>query len=355
MIFRQLFDARSSTYTYLLADEPGGEALIIDPVFEQHGRDLALIRELGLRLVASLETHVHADHVTGAWLMRRSLGSRIVVSRKAGASGADVVVDDGDRVPFGHRHLGVRATPGHTSGCVTYVTDDERAAFTGDALLIRGAGRTDFQEGSAAELFQSVRSRIFSLPDGCLLYPAHDYQGRTVSTVAEERAHNPRLGDDKAEGDFVGFMENLGLPHPAQMAVAVPANLVCGRPEEGVEVPGEVRWGPVYRTYAGVAEVEPAWVRERLAELTLLDVREPGELLGELGVIAGALSVPLGRLRARLDEIPRDRPVITICRSGARSAQASLILEKAGFPRVANLPGGMLRWNSLGYAEPACA
>lgn len=355
MIFRQLFDGRSSTYTYLLADEASREAVLIDTVFEQHGRDIALIRELGLRLVACLETHVHADHVTGAWLMRERLGCRIVVSRRAGASGADVLVDEGDRVPFGHRTLGVRATPGHTDGCVTYVTDDETMAFTGDALLIRGAGRTDFQQGSSARLFASVRGRIFSLPDGCLLYPAHDYLGRTVTTVAEERAHNPRLGDDKAEGDFVGFMDNLGLPHPAQMAVAVPANLVCGRPEDGAPAPGEIGWGPVIRTYAGVAEVEPAWVSERRAELTLLDVREPAELRGELGAIEGALNVPLGQLRARLEEVPRDRPVITICRSGARSAQASLILEKAGFSRVANLPGGMLRWTALGLSETACS
>ena len=355
MIFRQLFDARSSTYTYLLADEPQGEALIIDPVFEQHGRDLALIRELGLTLVAALETHVHADHVTGAWLLRERLGARIVVSRRAHVSGADVEVDEGSVVSFGHRSLGVRATPGHTNGCVSYVTDDEAAAFTGDALLIRGAGRTDFQEGSAPALFRSVRGRLFTLPDATLLYPAHDYQGRTVSTVAEERAHNPRLGDGKAEGDFVGFMENLGLPHPASMAVAVPANLVCGRPEPGVEVPGEVRWGPVVRTYAGVAEVDPCWVQARRAELTLIDVREPAELGGELGAIPGAVCVPLGQLRARLDEIPKDKAVITVCRSGARSAQASLILERAGVPMVANLPGGMLRWAALGLSDAGCA
>src|SRR5262245_13897633 len=164
MIFRQLFDPQSSTYTYLLADGGAREALLIDPVFEQARRDAALIEELGLRLKWTLETHVHADHVTGAWLLKEKLGSRIASSSTSGAEGADKYVQPGERIAFGKRHLEARATPGHTAGCLTYVLDDGSMAFTGDALLIRGCGRTDFQEGDPGRLFRSVRSQIFSLP-----------------------------------------------------------------------------------------------------------------------------------------------------------------------------------------------
>ena len=183
MIFRQLMDPVSSTYTYLLADS--GEAVLIDPVFERVRRDSALLHELDLTLRYTMETHVHADHVTGAWAHRQRCGSQIAVAVVAGAQGADVHLVPGDQVHFGKRYLSVRATPGHTNGCVTYVLDDESMAFTGDALLIRGAGRTDFQEGDAATLYRSVHSQIFSLPDHCVLYPGHDYRGITASSVAE--------------------------------------------------------------------------------------------------------------------------------------------------------------------------
>lgn len=229
MIFRQLFDPTSSTYTYLLGDS--GEAVLIDPVYEQVPRDLALLRELDLRLLASLDTHVHADHVTGAWRLHQRVGSSIAVAEAAGAALADRPLRHGDRIAFGTRHLTVRATPGHTNGCLTYVLDDESMAFTGDSLLIRGCGRTDFQGGSPQQLFASVREQILTLPDSCLLYPAHDYRGITVTSVAEERRFNPRLGGDVDEGDFAGHMNNLNLPHPKLMAVAVPANLRCGQPE----------------------------------------------------------------------------------------------------------------------------
>ena len=192
IVFRQLFDPQSSTYTYVVADARSAQALVIDPVFEQARRDDALLRELGLSLVATLETHVHADHVTGAWLLKQSHGSAIVVSSESGARGADRYVTDGERIAFGDRHLEVRATPGHTRGCVTYVLDDESMAFTGDCLLIRGSGRTDFQQGDARTMYRSVKSRILSLPPACLLYPAHDYRGLTVTSVGEERRFNPR-------------------------------------------------------------------------------------------------------------------------------------------------------------------
>jgi glyoxylase-like metal-dependent hydrolase (beta-lactamase superfamily II) len=231
LIFRQLFDSQSSTYTYLLADEHSREALIIDPVFENLRREIALIEELCVTPRYTLETHVHADHVTGAWLLREKLGAQIALSKLSGAEGADVYLTHGDRVPFGKRYLEARATPGHTDGCMTYVLDDRSAAFTGDTLLIRGCGRTDFQDGCPHKLFHSVREQIFSLPGSCLIYPAHDYSGSTVSSVAEETEHNPRLGLRIREDDFCGLMDNLGLPHPKKMEIAVPANLKCGKPE----------------------------------------------------------------------------------------------------------------------------
>ncbi len=192
LIFRQLFDPQSSTYSYLLADGRSKSALLVDPVFEQARRDAALIHELGLTLVATLDTHVHADHVTGAWLLKTLCGSAIAISAESGAKGADRYLKHGDRVQFGSRYLEVRATPGHTQGCVTFVLDDESAAFTGDCLLIRGSGRTDFQQGDARAMYRSVRSQILTLPPTCLLYPAHDYRGLTVTSVAEERNFNAR-------------------------------------------------------------------------------------------------------------------------------------------------------------------
>src|SRR3989440_6517625 len=194
LIFRQLFDPQSSTYSYLLGDSRARAAVLIDPVFEQARRDAALVSELGLTLLATLETHVHADHITGAWLLKRQFGSAIGLSAASGAEGADRYLAHGDRVTFGARYLETRATPGHTHGCVTYVLDDESMAFTGDCLLIRGSGRTDFQQGDPRAMYSSVRSQILSLPPSCLLYPAHDYRGLTVTSVAEERPHHPQRG-----------------------------------------------------------------------------------------------------------------------------------------------------------------
>jgi glyoxylase-like metal-dependent hydrolase (beta-lactamase superfamily II)/rhodanese-related sulfurtransferase len=350
VIFRQLFDSESWTFTYLLADPQTGDAILIDSVFEKHLRDLALLRELGLTLRYSAETHLHADHVTGAWLMRQATGCKIAVARAAQVEGADVELDDGDVLESGAVKLIVRATPGHTDGCVTYVLSDLSMAFTGDALLIRGAGRTDFQMGDARQLFHSVHEQILSLPDDCALYPAHDYNGRTATTVAEERAHNPRLGDGIREEDFAGYMENLGLPHPKKMQAAVPANQRCGRPGEGADTPTLPDWGPVVRTFAGVLEIDPGWVHSHRRDVVLVDVREPQEIdVSPLGAITGSIAIPLSALRDRLDELPKSRPVVTVCPAGARSAQAALILEKAGFSQVANLPGGLFRWQALGF------
>lgn len=346
MLLRQLFDAASSTYTYILADERSREAVLIDPVFEQYTRDAALLRELGLRLLYTLETHVHADHVTAAWLHKRASGSQIVVSKRTGATCGDVMVEAGHVVQFGEHALEVRATPGHTAGCVTYVSHDRRTAFTGDALLIRGAGRTDFQEGDAGMLYRSIVGQIFTLPDECYLYPAHDYAGRTLTTIVEEKAFNTRVGGQASERDFTVFMQNLNLPHPKQIDIAVPANLRCGRPETD-DFPAPATWGPTYITYAGIPEIEATWVAEHPSDVTVLDVREQDELTGPDRRIAGVLHIPLGALRDRVADVPRDKPVVSVCRSGRRSAQATVILREKGRPDSANLAGGMLRWNAL--------
>ena len=349
LIFRQGFDATSSTYTYLLGD--AGQAVLIDPVFEHAQRDAALLRELGLTLVATLDTHVHADHVTGAWLLKQRCGSQIGVSVASGATGADRPLQHGDTVAFGARHLQVRATPGHTDGCLTYVLDDHKMAFTGDSLLIRGCGRTDFQKGSPERLYASVQTQILSLPDACLLYPGHDYRGLTVTSVAEEKRYNPRLGGQSNVSDFVGYMNHLGLPHPRLMDIAVPANLRCGRPDGVVAPAAEPTWAALTLSFGGVWEIQPAALHECIAgsradAVQIVDVRELPEFTDALGHIQGARLLPLSALAERAGELDRGRPVVAVCRSGTRSAQATVMLQKAGFSAVANLAGGMLRWRT---------
>ncbi|KAK8648261.1 hypothetical protein V6N13_129020 [Hibiscus sabdariffa] len=234
LLFRQLFENESFTYTYLLADisHPDKPALLIDPVDRAVDRDLNLVRELGLKLIYAMNTHVHADHITGTGLIKGKVpGVKSVIS-KASGSKADVFVEHGDKISFGNLFLEVRATPGHTVGCVTYVTGDgpdqpqPRMAFTGDALLVRGCGRTDFQGGSSEQLYKSVHSQIFTLPKETLVYPGHDYKGFTVTTVGEEMLYNPRLTKD--EETFGSIMQNLNLPYPDMIDVALPANMVCG-------------------------------------------------------------------------------------------------------------------------------
>lgn len=351
MILRQLFEPQSSTYTYLLADEAARAAILIDPVFETARRDIALIEELELRLLYTLETHVHADHVTGAWLLKTKFASKIALSKLAGVEAADLKLAHGDRIPFGGRYVEARATPGHTNGCMTFVLDDKSMAFTGDALLIRGCGRTDFQQGSARSLFRSVREQIFTLPPTCTIYPGHDYTGSTASSVREETEHNPRLGKNISEDDFCGYMDNLGLAHPKKMDIAVPANLKCGKPDTPVTLDAD--WAPVHVTYAGIPEIAPEWVEEHLGAVQVLDVREPKEFNDELGHVAGARLVPLGELKDRMADLDKTKPTVLVCRSGARSARATLLLQQNGFQRVANVTGGMLRWRMQGLAVEA--
>jgi len=365
LVFRQLFDLQSSTYSYLLGDRGSGDAVLIDPVFEQVRRDAALVAELGLTLRWTLETHIHADHVTGASLLRQRTGSRIALAAESGAEGADRYLRHDDTIAFGRHCLQVRATPGHTNGCLTYVLDDRSMAFTGDCLFIRGTGRTDFQQGDPQAMYRSVRDHIFGLPDDCLLYPAHDYRGLTVTSVAEERRFNPRLGGEIGLGDFTGYMQNLRLAHPKLLDVAVPANLRCGRPEHdggagktvvdpvgdpAGDPAGDPDWAPLRYSFAGVWEIEPHGLEEHASGVQVLDVREPDEFTGPLGHIRGAILIPLGQLAERAEELSHDRPIVAVCRAGGRSAQATILLQQAGFKDIANLTGGMLRWRAEGHA-----
>jgi len=285
--------------------------------------------------------------------LKQRTGCRIAVSADSGAQGADRYLVADDVIAFGARNLQVRKTAGHTKGCLTYVLDDRSMAFTGDCLLVRGSGRTDFQEGDPAAMYHSVHQEIFTLPDDCLLYPAHDYRGLTVTSVCEEKKYNPRLGGEIGEGDYAGYMKNLDLPHPKKIDEAVPANLRCGQP--GNEGPGnsaaaleDPSWAPLRFTFSGVWEVEPHWLEENLSVVRVVDVREPNEFSGPLGHIRGATLVPLGDLAAKAKELPKDKPIVAVCRAGSRSAHATAILQKAGFTEVANLPGGMLRWRGEG-------
>jgi glyoxylase-like metal-dependent hydrolase (beta-lactamase superfamily II) len=224
MLVRQLFDLESSTYTYLVADPARGVAALIDPVREQVERDLALVRELGLTLTHVLETHVHADHVTAAALLRERTGATTCASA-AGAPCADVHLRDRDVIRVGDVVIEALATPGHTDDSMSFRIPG--AVFTGDALLIRGCGRTDFQNGNAAQLYDSLTRVLFALPDDTLVYPAHDYRGQTCSTIGEEKRVNPRVAG-KTVDEFVAIMSNLGLPPPKKLMEAVPANRACG-------------------------------------------------------------------------------------------------------------------------------
>jgi len=350
MLFRQLFDPETSTYTYLLADEESREAVLIDSVREQVPRDMELIQQLGLQLRAALETHVHADHVTGAGLLRERLGCRIVVGAKSGVRTANELVTQGDSVRLGRHVLEVRETPGHTEGCLSFVCHEAGMAFTGDALLIRGCGRTDFQQGDARALYESVHEQILSLPDETLVYPGHDYKGWTVTTVAEEKHWNPRLGDEHDLSDFVAIMEKLDLAYPKRIDEAVPANMASGVTEPEPATPSDAEedgWAQVLRTPQGVPVLAAEWLAEHLREVHLVDVREHMEFVGSLGHLGGSELVPLSDLEQRASLWDPKRPIVTICTYGTRSGKAASILRELGFERVASLHGGLTCWTDL--------
>jgi glyoxylase-like metal-dependent hydrolase (beta-lactamase superfamily II) len=229
MIFRQLFEPDTSTYSYLLGCERSRRALLIDPVAGEIETYIGLLESLRLQLIYTLETHVHADHITGSGLLRQQLGSKSVVHRDAGASCADLLVTDGVLLQVGDIEFRVLHTPGHTSGCVSYALPDR--VFTGDALLIGGCGRTDFQQGDAGQLWDSINGKLFALPPDTLVFPGHDYNGITVSTIRQEMQKNPRLGGGKSREDFIALMQELKLPYPKYIDSALPANMACGVPQ----------------------------------------------------------------------------------------------------------------------------
>jgi len=349
MLFRQLMDRETSTYTYLLADETTRAAVIIDPVLEQIERDIGLIRDLGLELRYALDTHVHADHVTALGSLRERLGAKTVVSERAGVGCADLLVKEGDTIRFGGHSLEVLETPGHTAGCITYLMTDRTMAFTGDALLIRGCGRTDFQEGDARQLYHSVHDKLFTLPPSTLIYPAHDYQGRTATSVEEERRCNPRLGGEKTEAEFVSIMRELALAYPKYIDVALPRNVRCGMAVVTGEPSPAKHWAPIEPSLSGIPEVAPEWVAVHGRDIRVIDVRESDELTGEFGHIAGAEHLPLAQLPGPLADAPRDHPIVFVCRSGGRSGKAALELAALGFDKVASMRGGMRAWNERRY------
>lgn len=226
MIFRQLFEPLSSTYTYLLGCEDTGQALLIDPVVNSLDRDLAVLHALGLTLALTLDTHIHADHITGALHLKERTGSRIAMPAAERLPCTDLAIEDGVPVTLGSVQLQPLHTPGHTDSHFAFVAGER--VFTGDALLIDGCGRTDFQSGSAAELYRSVTQRLFVLPDEQLVYPGHDYQGRRVSSIGQEKARNPRLGQGRSQAEFEALMAALNLPYPKFIDHAVPGNRRCG-------------------------------------------------------------------------------------------------------------------------------
>lgn len=227
IIFHQLFEKESSTYTYLLGDPHSKEAILIDPVIETVERDLKLLSELDLKLKYILDTHVHADHITASGELRNKTGAKIGISAAYKMEGPDLLLTDGQELTFGEFKIQAISTPGHTSGCMTYFCHG--MLFTGDALLVRGCGRTDFQDGSAAKLFMSVREKLFSFPDQTSVYPAHDYKGFTKTSIQAEKQFNPRLNLKLTQDDFETIMANLHLDAPKKIQEAVPANLHCGK------------------------------------------------------------------------------------------------------------------------------
>jgi sulfur dioxygenase len=230
-MFKQLYDETSSTLTYLIADDETKEAVIIDPVNEHIDDYVALVKQHGLNLNYALETHVHADHITASGKLKQRLGLKTGVSEQCGAESADLQLNDGDVITFGKQAIHVVATPGHTAGSLSFIWQDK--IFTGDALLINGCGRTDFQSGDASTLYQSITESIFSLPNETLVYPGHDYQGRRVSSVMQEKLINPRLAN-KSHEEFIAIMDALNLPKPRLIDLAVPANRKCGLDETDV-------------------------------------------------------------------------------------------------------------------------
>ncbi len=342
MLLRQLYDQESSTYTYLIADEATREAALIDPVKEQVARDLKLIQELGLKLVYSIDTHVHADHITGSGDLVTQTGAESVAAH-GGAPCATRHVGQGDVLPLGSLRIEVLSTPGHTDDSLSYRVGN--AVFTGDALLIRGCGRTDFQNGDPQALYRSITEVLFTLPGDTVVYPGHDYRGLSVSTIDEERQHNPRLSG-KTQDEFVSLMTELKLAPPTRINEAVPANRVCGRTMMGFD--------GAPKASSGYFQLQAEALLRQAAAPRIVDVREPPEFTGELGHITGAELVPMADVQGAAQGWPKAEPLVLVCHSGRRSATAAAHLVALGFEQVANLEGGMLAYNrAAASATPA--
>jgi len=346
MIFRQLFDATSSTYSYLLASRYGGEALIIDPVIEKVDRYIQLLRELDLRLVKAVDTHLHADHITGLGALRDRTHCITVMGEKSRVDVVSMRVADGERLQVEGVELEVLYTPGHTDDSCCFRMADR--VFTGDTLLIRGTGRTDFQNGDARAQYQSIFGRLLRLPDETLVYPAHDYKGDTVSTIGEERRWNPRLQVNSLDA-YVELMHNLKLPNPKMMDVAVPANMKVGLHQEEI----------ARRGWARTAEQAIAMAGE--ADVVLIDLRERSERERH-GVIPGSLHVPYPALEENIGAggmlhalaTSTGKRLLFYCAFGERSAMAVQSAQDAGLSSAYHLQEGLAAWKAAGGSlEPA--
>jgi glyoxylase-like metal-dependent hydrolase (beta-lactamase superfamily II)/rhodanese-related sulfurtransferase len=344
MIFRQLFDPVSCTFTYLIGSRHGGEALIIDPVLDRVDRYLQLIRELELELVKAVDTHVHADHKSGLGALRDRTHCVTVMGLESGVDVVSMRVADGDRVEIeGGIGLDALYTPGHTSESYSFLMGDR--VFTGDTLLIRGTGRTDFQNGDPRAQYQSLFGKLLRLPEETLVYPAHDYKGDTVSTIGEERRFNPRL-QVRSVDEYVEIMSNLKLDNPKMMDVAVPANLKLGMAQDAIDAQG---WSLDAESVARLAE--------RGDPPILVDLREKGER-ARRGIIPGSVHAPYGdtaenvRPGGLLFELARTsrRPLVFYCAYGERSAMALQMAHEAGIERAAHLRGGIEAWRAAGGA-----
>jgi sulfur dioxygenase len=336
MIFRQLFDNTSSTYTYLLASRHGGEALIIDPVLERVDRYIQLLKELDLRLVKAIDTHLHADHITGLDALRERTHCITVMGEQTKAEVVSIRVADGDRVDIEGLSLEAIYTPGHTDDSYSFIMPDR--VFTGDTLLIRGTGRTDFQNGDARSQYDSLFGRLLTLPDETLVYPAHDYKGDTVSTIAEEKAFNPRL-QVKSVDEYVELMSHLNLPNPKMMDVAIPANMHIGLARDVVAGRG---W---------TLSAEKAKEALGRPDVALIDLREDQERRKD-GVIPGSLHVPYPDVEESLKpdgllyQLGQGggRRLIFFCTFGQRSAMAVQAAQAAGLTNSRHVQGGMQAW-----------
>jgi sulfur dioxygenase len=340
MLFRQMFDSVSGTYSYLLASRPGGEALIIDPVLEKVDRYIQLLRELDLRLVKAVDTHLHADHVTGLAELRDRTHCITVMGEHTKADVVSMRVEDGDKIEIEGVDLDVIYTPGHTDDSYSFTMADR--VFTGDTLLIRGTGRTDFQNGDPRAQYESIFGRLLKLPDQTLVYPAHDYKGDTVSTISEEKACNPRL-QVKSVDEYVALMNSLNLPNPKMMDVAVPANMKVGLAQDELARRG---WT--------IAATDAARLLQA-GDLLLVDLREAGER-AKHGLIPGSIHAPYADLRNslqpggmlhRLARTTGSR-VMFYCAYGERSAMAVQTAQDAGLKSACHIQGGLNEWKKFG-------